>query len=256
MSLVVLRRRELSVAYLQAALTEARKRLPPRTWGQIHRRALAASGGRARYRPERRARIASEVALPVQLGVVAATAWPDHRVEAQVICAAEALRVIYVSVITPDVPNSFGDVANALEVMKAAHRFAAVREVTVDHRVHPPNWPEGADAVVANDAEGNVLVQRAHFNRAMWDEERAREFMQTLGIERGFMDDGPAKVELVENSIAHAELSRIAGVKLAKPLPEGSWYVGSRLPEDLWTEREDFTGASFAGGLKREAEGE
>jgi len=236
-------RRDLTLEYFRAVLRVARKRLGEQAWTETHAEAAASLGGSARWRKTDRlafARAAEPVRAP---GPV--VPWMGGHI----VCAAPLEKVVYVVVWVPGEPNSYGETATAAQVRQACHDFADVGEIVVDHRVHPPGWPDGLDAQVASADKGGVVVRRVYANQRLgWTAESVASWAAGQHVAAPILlDDGPIKPRMVENACAPCDVAEMHGQKLPRPLPRDTWYVAGQY--DGWTEDDlrDITGGSLFG---------
>lgn len=219
---VIRARRPITVEYLEAVLEQARSLLTGSQWVEIHRRAFPSSGGKATSKRRREALRS-----------------------APVFHADPLAKVVYVAVMIPGEKDSFGTVLTPEVIRRAAHEFADVREIVIDHRVHPDAWPKGVDAKVASTVEGGTVIEQAYFDARVWDQARATAFLDDNGIEKGVLEqEPPIEPQLVETAIAPVTLTEMHGRKLAQPLPVGSWYIGAHHPSWTAEDMAAFTGAS------------
>ena len=170
----------------------------------------------------------------------------------QIVHASAPLRVLYAVVMEPETPDTYGDVIQPAEIQKAAHEFMRSRTLVVDHRIHPSDWPDGVDAIVASGPQGGVIVEEVRFDSSVWTEAKAREWMETNGFDHGRLDDGPITPDLVESFLAPNEITEMHGEQLSRPVKAGSWVIGAKLTQEEWEHRMEFTGVSFGGTASRD----
>lgn len=152
---------------------------------------------------------------------------------AKIVCVNEEKRLVLAVAMRPGAEDTYGHAANALEVQKAAHRFAL--EDGLASRQSLNHECAGCEHAAPAHTRGDATSLTGSLCAA--------EGCSCAGYEPVLRE-----LRVVESFVAPADFEEWDGAKLAEPVKRGDWCAVFKVLDDaLWAMRSEFTGVSIEG---------